>query len=432
MIIIKILTLLKTSIIILYGLMIYAIWTELTINFSVSEVSNKNLKIATPFDQLVGKMSPILDELSKQNFFRYFRVDTSRECPFWIADSQCTSKKNCELACECPIDKLPKNWIEEDLKIRENQAFSPIELYDVMKPHANGLDAWSFDSVSENATYVDLLADKEQYTGYQGQRIWNLIYEENCIRLSQQCGDNNFLFRIISGMHTSVSSHLTEYFVQFKENEEIMSTNEMLYFRKVGKHREFMENLVFSVQVILKSFIRYIDIIQDFPIDTGDFHEDMKTQKLLQQFCHLFESGKDETFNEQLIFGRDTDIESQKQAYLQYFRNITRIMDCVDCQKCKVYGKMQILGIGVALRILIKKVDINLTRNELVAVVNLLRKWVESVEIIERMKIRLNARKKDFAIYISVFVIFLLSIIQYFCYKYKSNAKEKREKEKSD
>lgn len=27
-------------------------------------------------------------------------------------------------------------------------------------------------------------------------------------------------------------------------------------------------------------------------------------------------------------------------------------MDCVECEKCKVFGKMQVYGIGVALKIL--------------------------------------------------------------------------------
>lgn len=27
-------------------------------------------------------------------------------------------------------------------------------------------------------------------------------------------------------------------------------------------------------------------------------------------------------------------------------------MDCVECEKCKVYGKMQIAGVGTALKIL--------------------------------------------------------------------------------
>ena len=49
-------------------------------------------------------------------------------------------------------------------------------------------------------------------------------------------------------------------------------------------------------------------------------------------------------------------------------------MDCVECEKCKVFGKMQVYGIGVALKILFA-VDSesqikNLQRNELIVIFN--------------------------------------------------------------
>jgi len=31
---------------------------------------------------------------------------------------------------------------------------------------------------------------------------------------------------------------------------------------------------------------------------------------------------------------------------MSYFHNISRIMDCVECETCKVYGKLQTMGIG--------------------------------------------------------------------------------------
>lgn len=47
-------------------------------------------------------------------------------------------------------------------------------------------------------------------------------------------------------------------------------------------------------------------------------------------------------------------------------------MDCVECEKCKVYGKMQTLGIGTALKILFSMKDKNklpsLRRNELIVI----------------------------------------------------------------
>lgn len=35
------------------------------------------------------------------------------------------------------------------------------------------------------------------------------------------------------------------------------------------------------------------------------------------------------------------------------FRNISRIMDCVGCEKCRLWGKLQILGVGTAIKVLL-------------------------------------------------------------------------------
>jgi ERO1-like protein beta len=41
-----------------------------------------------------------------------------------------------------------------------------------------------------------------------------------------------------------------------------------------------------------------------------------------------------------------------KEEFKTHFRNVTRIMDCVDCYKCKLWGKVQTTGIATALKIL--------------------------------------------------------------------------------
>jgi len=49
-------------------------------------------------------------------------------------------------------------------------------------------------------------------------------------------------------------------------------------------------------------------------------------------------------------------------------------MDCVECEKCKVFGKMQVYGIGVALKILFSDDSSEniqrLQRNELIVKTN--------------------------------------------------------------
>ena len=45
--------------------------------------------------------------------------------------------------------------------------------------------------------------------------------------------------------------------------------------------------------------------------------------------------------------------EALRDSFRSRFQNITRIMDCVTCDKCRVWGKLQILGLGTAIRILL-------------------------------------------------------------------------------
>jgi ERO1-like protein alpha len=41
-----------------------------------------------------------------------------------------------------------------------------------------------------------------------------------------------------------------------------------------------------------------------------------------------------------------------KEEFKEKFRNISKIMDCVGCDKCRLWGKLQIQGMGTALKIL--------------------------------------------------------------------------------
>lgn len=73
-----------------------------------------------------------------------------------------------------------------------------------------------------------------------------------------------------------------------------------------------------------------------------------------------------------------------KEQFRQHFRNISRIMDCVGCDKCKLWGKLQTHGLGTALKILFSgkfdrweptlnhfsKKKFFLERSEIVALIN--------------------------------------------------------------
>lgn len=49
------------------------------------------------------------------------------------------------------------------------------------------------------------------------------------------------------------------------------------------------------------------------------------------------------TFDEHLLF-QDTNADFLKNQFKERFRNISRITDCVGCEKCRLWSKVQITG----------------------------------------------------------------------------------------
>lgn len=84
------------------------------------------------------------------------------------------------------------------------------------------------------------------------------------------------------------------------------------------------------------------------------------------------------------MFNGGSQAQLLKEEFRQHFRNISRIMDCVGCEKCKLWGKLQIQGLGTALKILFSgkfdqwtptlnnfnKKHFYLDRSEIVALIN--------------------------------------------------------------
>jgi len=92
------------------------------------------------------------------------------------------------------------------------------------------------------------------------------------------------------------------------------------------------------------------------------------------------------TFDETALFtGADSD--SLKKQFKSRFRNITGILDCVSCEKCRLWGKVQINGLATALKILFEfeQADgignMKLQRTEMVTLMNLLMRLSESVHM---------------------------------------------------
>jgi hypothetical protein len=54
--------------------------------------------------------SPILENITSRTFFRYFRVDLEKPCPFWHEDGQCMMEA-CSV-CTCEENEVPQSWVD--------------------------------------------------------------------------------------------------------------------------------------------------------------------------------------------------------------------------------------------------------------------------------------------------------------------------------
>lgn len=169
---------------------------------------------------------------------------------------------------------------------------------------------------NEQGIYVDLKKNPEAFTGYQGQNIWAAIYGENCFQgelfnrncmakviignVENMCMEERLFNRIISGLHTSISTQLSEYYNEQYKNQTFPNVN--MFFEKVGNYPERMANLYFAHSVLLRAINRAHEHIKNYNFDTGNFKEDLKTRRLIDEMYEITLQRCDQPFDEKELF----------------------------------------------------------------------------------------------------------------------------------
>ena len=87
------------------------------------------------------------------------------------------------------------------------------------------------------------------------------------------------------------------------------------------------------------------DFVHEYDIRTGFHEEDEKSHDLLMELLEYTQKNCDSPFREDEFFSDVTKNEIKIQIE-KYISNITQIMDCVECEKCRVHGTLQIYGLG--------------------------------------------------------------------------------------
>lgn len=94
--------------------------------------------------------------------------------------------------------------------------------------------------------------------------------------------------------------------------------------------------------------------------------EDKAARNTLKEVLALAEKGESGFDEKDFFAGEDSlvsailriivnsayNFQLLKEQFKTHFRNVSRIMDCVGCDKCRLWGKLQVSGLGTALKIL--------------------------------------------------------------------------------
>eukprot|EP01086_Lenisia_limosa_P011854 TRINITY_DN3863_c0_g1_i1.p1 TRINITY_DN3863_c0_g1~~TRINITY_DN3863_c0_g1_i1.p1 ORF type:complete len:451 (-),score=82.55 TRINITY_DN3863_c0_g1_i1:7-1359(-) len=331
----------------------------------------------------VPSMFNLLEDLTHTNFFKFFKVNYLRECPFWAEEFLCTEQGGACSVCECNDEEIPETWRDVNVDLSSLSKWTT-DFPELMFTHVDDQDEMS---------YINLLENPEKYTGYSGynsSRIWAEIYKHNCFqsgRVEEMCFEERVFFRLVSGFHASINAHISSRF--FDSNGERVPNFEMFRWR-LGVFPDRAKNIYFSFLFLTKALSRISDHLNEMSLDTGDQAADLVTKNLMSKLTAHPIIDEVERFELSHMFASQ-DKAQLRSEFQKKFVNITQMMDCVGCETCKIHAKLQLLGLGTALKVLLaNETDIptvvaTLQRNEVIALVNSLAKFTSALHIFDEM-----------------------------------------------
>ncbi|KAK0630042.1 endoplasmic reticulum Oxidoreductin 1-domain-containing protein [Bombardia bombarda] len=306
------------------------------------------------------------------------------------------------------------------------------------------------ESASSKGDYVSLLRNPERFTGYAGdgaKGVWDAVYRENCFQKSSfpesaalgkittpkgpaamdfkavidaagrqqaleeqrqhnpltpfvaktglehedECLEKRVFYRVMSGMHASISTHLCWDFLNQTTGQWQPNVN--CYIGRLHKYPERISNLYFNYALLTRAIAKlgpYLSRHDAYTFCTGDRGQDAATRAKVLAVTEKA-SSVPQIFDESLMF-KNGEGPSLKEDFRNRFRNVSRLMDCVGCDKCRLWGKLQTAGYGTALKVLFE-FDNNdepqpplLKRTELVALFNTYARLSSSLTAIQKFR----------------------------------------------
>ncbi|KAK7207031.1 endoplasmic reticulum Oxidoreductin 1 [Myxozyma melibiosi] len=392
---------------------------------AIDEFSQSTYDISAIDTANAEKLRPLLhDIVTTSDFFRYYRLDLfGRPCLFWDDEGICGNRA-CAVDTIDDEEGLPEIWRSEYLgKLSSgsaidseaeflDEAFGDAEMSCVKDEDALNTKPKDY-CVPEDETgdgpgvYVSLVDNPERYTGYIGKHpnmVWNEIYKQNCFAeevadnaiasnsaevgsiVSDTCVERRMFYKVISGMHASVAIHLCNEYLNYDTGE--WGPNLECYMKKVGDHPDRVSNVYFNYALVSKAVAKLRHYLEDFTFCTDAQGYDTETRRKMLKIAIEADKSVPDLVDTSKLFKSP----QLKEEFRQKFVNVSRIVDCTGCDKCRLWGKLQVTGYATAMKILFELPDsgqgeaIQLRRMEMVALINTYDRLSKSIAAIDSFR----------------------------------------------
>lgn len=267
-----------------------------------------------------------------------------------------------------------------------------------MDEHDFDLDGWGrWDMPSED--YYDTKAFPEGYTGYDGTLVWNFIHNRICFSDFDYDDDHwkADYNKAVSGLHSSVSAHVIRGIQKKIDDGESFAENEIWrdpqkeFVRRLSPSGETplaVENLYFYFMLLLTAASKAKRrLLSDCA--SGKIDADTATElKAVLSSPLLDEPSVSVAFDK--LHDHALNTSSDLWEARMRTRELVRIMNCVQCNKCRLHGKIATLGLSTALQILVGRTGDGedpdrVHRVELAALMTSLHKASRAVDFCQSM-----------------------------------------------
>jgi len=319
-----------------------------------------------------------LETLTKQPYFRLYTVDMLASCEYIPQElTECYSE-TCEIY---PID-------EEDIP-------QDIRRVDALE-HDFEIDGWArWDMPTDD--YYDIFQFPEEYTGYDGNEVWRFVHDRICFE-GYQYDDDHWKAdynKAVSGLHSMISAQIVRGIQKRVESgegfteEEKWTDPEIEFRRRLSPNGETtlaIENLYFCYMLCLTAASKARDrLLED--CNSGKINsEAAKELRPILDSPLLLDQGVEAAsrkLHDHAV--KDSDSKGALWEARMRTRELLRIMNCVQCNKCRFHGKIGSMGFSTALQILVGRSGEGgdakrIHRVELAALMTTLYKFSRAVE----------------------------------------------------